>query len=183
MALTLKPGPFVYNVCLWPPITVHQLKLRAVDYICMEKMKMMQTKFWTDLQLDDWKAEKTFSRANPRPKDPRPPSYSCYAPLSVPHSHILKEALQTNFLPLTLRKTLNPPNTDMTKYYNNGHTTDECKTLQNKIKELIWFGNLKQFVKREGESNSRPMYNRNTGPVRQCDQRDKKDERREHPLA
>jgi len=150
-------------------------------------MKMMRTKFWTDLQPVDWKAEKTFSRANPRPKDPRPPSYSWYVPLSVPHSHILKEALQTDLIPLTLCKTLNPPNSDMTKYckyhYSNGHTTDECKALQDKIKELIWSEHLKRFVKREGESNSRPMYNRNTDPVRQCDQRDKKDKRREHPPA
>jgi len=58
MALTLKPGPFVDNVHLWPSITVHQLKLRVVDYIRMEEMKMMRTKFWTDLQPVDWKAKK-----------------------------------------------------------------------------------------------------------------------------
>jgi len=72
----------------------------------------------------------------------------------------------------------------MTKYckyhYNNGHTTNECKTLQDKIEEFIRSGHLKQFVKREGQGNSRQVYNRNTKSGRQRDHRERQNERREH---
>jgi len=48
MTLTLKPGPFANNVYLRPSASMHELKLRAVDYIRMEEMKTLRTKFCTD---------------------------------------------------------------------------------------------------------------------------------------
>jgi len=78
---------------------MHELKLRAADYMHMEEMKTLQTKFRTDLQPVERNAEKAFARANPRPKDPKPARYSRYAPLSASRSRILKEALQTNLIP------------------------------------------------------------------------------------
>jgi len=41
MALTLKPGPFADNVYLQPPASMHELKLRAADYMRMEEMKTL----------------------------------------------------------------------------------------------------------------------------------------------
>jgi len=32
-ALTLQPGPFANNVYLYPPASMHELKLRAADYV------------------------------------------------------------------------------------------------------------------------------------------------------
>jgi len=43
MTLTLKPGPFSDNVYLRPLASMHELKLRATDYIRMEEMKTLRT--------------------------------------------------------------------------------------------------------------------------------------------
>jgi len=52
-----------------------------------------------------------------------------------------------------------PSNTNMSKYCiyhrNNGHTTNECTTLKDKVKELIRVRHLKCFVKRDDEGASR----------------------------
>ena len=37
MTLTLQPGPFANNVYLHPPTSMHELKLRAADYVRMEE--------------------------------------------------------------------------------------------------------------------------------------------------
>lgn len=164
MALALKPGPFVDNIFLRPPppTTMHKLKLPTADHICMKEMKMLWTKLQTDLQPMGRKVEKVFVRANPRPRDPKSPRYSHYAPLSASRSCILDKALQTDLIP-PLQKALNPPNADMSKYCkyhrNNGHTMDECKALQDKIKELIRVGHLKWFI-RSDKGSSRSRYGR-----------------------
>jgi len=63
-------------------------------------------------------------------------------------------------------KTLNPPNGDMSKHYichrNNGHTMDEYKAVQDKIKDLICFHHLKRFVRNDGEGSSQLPYSRET---------------------
>jgi len=38
MTLTLQPGPYANNVYLHPPASMHELKLRAADYVRMEEM-------------------------------------------------------------------------------------------------------------------------------------------------
>ena len=48
MSLTLKPSPFSNNVYLHPPASMHELKLRAADYIRMEEMQTLHTKFCND---------------------------------------------------------------------------------------------------------------------------------------
>jgi len=45
IALTLKPGPFANNVYLHPPTSMHELKLRAADYIRMKEMQTLHMKF------------------------------------------------------------------------------------------------------------------------------------------
>jgi len=73
MALALKPGPFANNIYLRPLVIMHELKLRAANYIRMEEMKILRTKFCIDLQPVERKTEKVFQRGNPRPREPRPP--------------------------------------------------------------------------------------------------------------
>ena len=48
MALTLKSDPFANNVYLHPPASMHELKLRVADYIRMEEMQTLHTKFCND---------------------------------------------------------------------------------------------------------------------------------------
>jgi len=48
MTLTLKPCPFANNVYLHPPASMHELKLCPVDYIRMEEMQTLHTKFCND---------------------------------------------------------------------------------------------------------------------------------------
>jgi len=48
MALTLQPGPFANNVYLHPPASMHELKLRAADYVRMEEMQTLHTKSCND---------------------------------------------------------------------------------------------------------------------------------------
>jgi len=64
MSLTLQPGPFANNVYLHPPASMHELKLRAADYVCMEEMQTLHTKFYNDYAA-------TTSNPTPQP-NPRP---------------------------------------------------------------------------------------------------------------
>ncbi|XP_027912513.1 uncharacterized protein LOC114171939 [Vigna unguiculata] len=80
------------------------------------------------------------------------------------------------------RKYQNPPNADLSKYChyhrNNGHTTDECDTLRDKIQELVRAGHLKHYIRETGEGAPRPRYERNDN--RRVERRpDRRIERRE----
>jgi len=96
MALTLKPGPFADNVYLRPPAFMHKLKLRAADYICMEEMKTLRTKFCTNYTPSTAKTDKPPSHSEPRPREPRPPRFSKYALLtSLDHAFSTRHSKQT----------------------------------------------------------------------------------------
>ena len=56
-------GPFANNVYLHPPASMHELKLRATDYVRMEEMQTLHTKFCNDYNP---------TAANPTPPPPRP---------------------------------------------------------------------------------------------------------------
>jgi len=58
VALTQKPGPFADIVYLRPPATMHELKLRAINYIRIEEMKTLHTGLCADYQLSDHKIDK-----------------------------------------------------------------------------------------------------------------------------
>jgi len=139
MALTLQPDPFANNVYLHPPASMHELELRAIDYVRMEEMQTLHTKFCTT-----------------SPREPRQPRFTRYAPLTVARSCILDEALQADLIPPP-RKTTIPPNADMTKYCryhrNHGHTTEECKALQDKIEELVRADHFCRFIRRDDHSS------------------------------
>ena len=152
MALTLKPGPFVNNVYLHPPASMHELKLYAANYIRMEEMQTLHTKFCNVYTPSTATSPTQPSRPEPSPREPRQPRFTRYAPLNVPRSHLLDEALQADLIPPPC-KTSTPPNIDMTKYCryhrNNGHTTEECKALQDKIEELVRVGHFRRFIRRD----------------------------------
>jgi len=158
MALILQPGPFANNVYLHPPACMHELKLRAADYVRMEEMQTLHTKF-----CNDYAATPTNPNPHPNPRpdtrsrEPRQPRFTRYAPFTVACSRILDEALQADLIPPP-RKTTTSPNADMTKYCryhrNHGHTTDECKALQDKIEELVCASHFRRFIHRDDHSSS-----------------------------
>jgi len=74
MALALKPRPFVDNVCLRPPATMHQLKLHATDYIRMEEMKTLRTRFCVEYPPIDSKHMRPATKFDYKPHEPKPSS-------------------------------------------------------------------------------------------------------------
>jgi len=138
MALTLQPGPFANNVYLDPPASMHELKLRAADYVRMEEMQILHTKFCNDYAATTANPTPPPPRSDPKPREPRQLRFTRYAPLNVPRSRLLDEALQVDLISPP-RKTTTPLNVDMTKYCryhrNHGHTTEDYKALQDKIEE------------------------------------------------
>jgi len=99
MALTLQPGPFANNVYLNPPASMHELKLRAADYVCMEKMQTLHTKFCNDYATTTANPTPQPPCLDARPREPRQPCFTRYAPLTVARSCILDEALQADLIP------------------------------------------------------------------------------------
>jgi len=152
MALTLQPGPFANNVYLHPPASMHELKLRAADYVHMEEMQTLHTKFYNDYAATTANPTPQPPRPDARPREPRQSRFTRYAPLTVARSRILDEALQADLIPPP-RKTTTPLHADMTKYCryhrNHGHTTEECKALQDKIEELVCAGHFRCFIRRD----------------------------------
>jgi len=158
MTLTLQPGPFANNVYLHPPASMHELKLCAADYVRMEEMQTLHTKFCSDYAATTANpTPQPNPRSNTRPREPRQPRFTRYAPLTVARSRILDEAFQADLIPPP-RKTTTPPNADMTKYCcyhrNHGHTTKECKALQDKIEELVRADHFRRFIRRDNHSSS-----------------------------
>jgi len=158
MTLALQPDPFANNVYLHPPASMHELKLRAADYVRMEEMQTLHTKFCNDYAANTSNpTPQPHPRPDSRPREPRQPRFTRYAPLTVARSRILDEAFQADLLPPP-RKTTTPPNADMTKYCryhrNHGHTTEECNALQDKIEELVCAGHFRRFIRRDDHSSS-----------------------------
>ena len=145
MELTLQLGPFANNVYLHPPASLHKLKLCAADYFRMEEMQTLHTKFCNDYAATTANPTPQPPFPDTRPREPRQPRFTRYSPLTVARSRILDEALQADLIPPP-RKTTTLPNADMTKYCryhrNHGHTTKDCKALQDKIEELVRAGHF-----------------------------------------
>jgi len=109
MTLTLQPDPFANNVYLHPPASMHELKLRAADYVRMEEMQTLHTKFCNDYATTTANpTPQPNPRLDTRPREPRQPRFTRYAPLTVARSRILDEALQADLIPPP-RKTTTPP--------------------------------------------------------------------------
>jgi len=131
MILTLQPGPFANNVYLHPPASMHELKLRAADYVRMEEMQTLHTKFCNDYAATTSNpTPQPNSRPDTCPREPRQPRFTRYAPLTVARSRILDEALQADLIPPP-RKTTTPPTPT---WPNIAATTATMATLQKNAK-------------------------------------------------
>ena len=69
MTLTLKPEAFANNVYLHPPASMQELKLHAADYICMEEMQTLHSKFCNDYTPSAKTPPTHLSRPDPRPRE------------------------------------------------------------------------------------------------------------------
>jgi len=77
MTLTLQPGPFPNNVYLHPPASMHELKLRAADYVRMEEMQTLHTKFCNDYAATTANpTPQPNPRLDTRPHEPRQPRFT-----------------------------------------------------------------------------------------------------------
>ena len=83
MTLTLQSGPFANNVYLYPPASMHELKLRATDYVRMEEMQTLHTKFCNDYAATSANPTPQAPRPDTRPREPRQPRFTRYAPVIV----------------------------------------------------------------------------------------------------
>jgi len=105
-------------------------------------------------------------------------------PSTPPKSRILDEVLQAELISPP-KKFQNPPNADLSKYYhyhrNNGHTIEECETLQVKIEELVRVGHLRHYVRNTTEGNPRPQYDKNVSKSSQRKDDQKIKPREPHP--
>jgi len=70
MTLTLKPGPLANNVYLHPPASMHELKLRVADYVRIEEMQTLHTKFYNDYTPSTETPSPQPSHPDPRPREP-----------------------------------------------------------------------------------------------------------------
>jgi len=73
---------------------MHELKLRAADYVRMEKMQTLHTKFCNDYAATTANPTPQPPHPDSRRREPRQPRFTRYAPLTIARSHILDEALQ-----------------------------------------------------------------------------------------
>jgi len=131
---------------------MHELKQRAVDYVRMEEMQNLHTKFCNYYAATTTNPTPQPPRPDTRPREPYQPHFTIYAPLNVARSRLLDEALQADLIPPP-RKTTTPFNANMTKYCryhrNHGHTREDCKAVQNKIEELVRAGHFCRFIRRD----------------------------------
>jgi len=116
----------------------------------MEEMQTLHTKFCNDYAATTANPTPQPLRPDTRPREPRQPRFTRYAPLTVARSRILDEALRADLIPPP-RKTTTPPNAVMTKYcryhHNHGDTIEDYKALQYKIEELVRAGHFCRFIR------------------------------------
>ena len=90
----------------------------------------------------------------------------------------MDDALNAELIPPP-RKVANPNNVDRRKqcryHQNNGHSTEECQALKDKIEELIQVGHLRRFV-RNGRDPTEPP-RRTRSPQRGRNDGDHRDDR------
>ena len=182
MMTSLRPGPFADELAMRPPLGMQELRKRAAMFIRVEDMRRYQDNAQTaPTQMEAKRpARELASREQNRPRERKQSKFTSYAPLNTTKSRILDEVLQAALIPPP-RKFQNPPNVDMSRFYryhrNNGHTTEECETLRDKIEELIRASHLRHYIRGE-EGGSRSRHDKSDG--RNFERRnDRRPERRE----
>ena len=163
MVMALKPGPFADELAMRLPLGMQELRKRASMFIRVEEMRHYQDRVRNIPTHPEAKrgGREPGGRDQNRLRDRKQARFSNYAPLNAPKSRILDEVLQAELI-APPKRFQNPPNADLSKYChyhrNNGHTTEECKTLRDKIEELVRAGHLRHYVRNTTEGNPRTQH-------------------------
>ncbi|XP_020220419.1 uncharacterized protein LOC109803309 [Cajanus cajan] len=120
LTTTLRPGPFVNNLCKKSPRDLDDLRQRATKYMQMEELVEFSNQSRSDLFLEKKEAEKKHPlRSRPRDalnreRNNRGPRYAQYTPLNTNRTKVLEQALATEILTVPCRA-MTPPHADRTK--------------------------------------------------------------------
>jgi len=91
-------------------------------------------------------------------KDNRGPRFHTYTPLNSDRGKIMDETLHADLIS-ALKKLPSPKEFYLSKqccyHHNFGHMIEECKTLNDKIEELVQIGHLRKFVQRTSRNSYR----------------------------
>ncbi|XP_020218749.1 uncharacterized protein LOC109801982 [Cajanus cajan] len=149
MLMALKAGPFVDNLYRDPP--------PPAGYIQMEEHSAFRDQVRGKAPAKSEQGHKDKIKVNndsqfkKSTKANRGGRYDFYTPLNAPRVHILEEASNNNLLALP-PPGHTPNSADKSKHYryhrNHGHITEECRTLRDRIEELIQAGHLGQYIQR-----------------------------------
>ncbi|XP_020229256.1 uncharacterized protein LOC109810243 [Cajanus cajan] len=155
MLMALKPGSFVDSLCRDAPRDMDELRARAAGYIQMEEHSAFRDQVHGKGPAKPEQGHKDKVKVNNDSQFKKPARanrsgrYDFYTPLNAPRVHILEEASNNNLLALP-PPSHTPNSVDKSKHCrfhrNYGHTTDECRTLRDRIKELIQAGHLSHYI-------------------------------------
>ncbi|XP_014517192.1 uncharacterized protein LOC106774662 [Vigna radiata var. radiata] len=149
LTTALQPGPFVDYLYAEEPQTMDELQNRLASFIRVEEGRSHQR--------GREEGESTSRIEKERRGEKRPfgrveqgssfrgegrfkiPQYIHYTPLNAPRTKVMEEADESKYC----------------RYHQNrGHTTEDCKTLKDKLESLVQQGHLRQFVRRGGSSGN-----------------------------
>ncbi|XP_014499530.1 uncharacterized protein LOC106760626 [Vigna radiata var. radiata] len=159
----LKPGYVSESLYAKLPKTMEELQEKMNKFIMMEDQRHFRRK--TDAASAETKHERGRSRdknRNHRPPQkhapaPYNPQYNRYAPLTASREKVFEKALQANLISAARRGT--PDAADGAKvcryHGNQGHTTEECRALKDRIEKLIREGHLQEFVQTDARQRDR----------------------------
>ena len=147
MVTALRLGPFAESLCKKPVTNLDELRRRAAKFMQLKEMREFRIRESGEEGKSKGQADTTSLVGQ---REARTPRFSSYTPLNTNIGRILEEALNANLLPIP-NKAATPHNANTSKHcrfhQNYEHSTEECVTLKNKIKELIQAGRLKCFVR------------------------------------
>ncbi|XP_020209122.1 uncharacterized protein LOC109794071 [Cajanus cajan] len=163
--MALKLGSFVESLCRDPPYGMDELRARATGYIQMEEHAAFRDQVRGKGPAKPEQGHKDKVKVNndsqfkKSARTNRAGRYDFYTPLNAPRVHILEEASNSNLLDLP-PPGHTPNSANKSKHYryhrNYGHTTNEWRTLRDRIEELIQAGHPGHYIHRQPGSRGGP---------------------------
>jgi len=139
-----------------PAASLDELRKRAAKFMQLKVLREFRNQAQAEASREKSKDEKDRQVRSGQRGDKhrdnqgdRGSLFSRYTPLTAERGRILDEILSAELIPPS-RKAASRNNADRRKqcqyHQNNGHSTEECQTLKDKIEELIQVGHLRWFI-------------------------------------